>query len=117
MKIDWYLVNRLLLWKLDKRELNKSFSKTLGKYLQDLLACILNISPLLWTGIMLAIFHVSGKLPWLSEDEKFRQENVTDFPHNWIMQTEILWKPGDFVWFKDLTIEVISSFLQKRLNV
>ena len=80
MKLDWYLVNRLLLWKLDKRELNKSFSKTLGKYLQDLLACSLNISPLLWTGIMLVIFHVSGKLPRLSEDWKIYTRECDRLP-------------------------------------
>ena len=83
MKPDWHLVNRI---REEKRQLNKGLSKTF-MLAKDLLVCTfsLNILSLFYEQelIMLAIFHVSGKTPWLSEDFKtWTRGSVIESPHN-----------------------------------
>ena len=106
MNPDWHLVKKLLLWKWERRKLNKSLSKTL--------VCIFYL--FLWTGIMLAIFHVLRKTPWLSQNDECDEST-----HYWVMWTEMLWNPWAFVEFSDFIIEVISFVLMetlfKRLSV
>ena len=54
---------------------------------------------------MLAIFHVLGKKPLLSEDLKIRwKRSVTESPRNW-----------GFAGFYGILIQLISSFLMKTV--
>ena len=125
MKPDRHLVNRLLLWKWEKRELNKSLSKTLaniGKRIIGLQFFTKYFALFLWTEIMLDMFPVLGKIPWLKEDLKiWTRGSVIESLHNWTMRIEMLSNPWAFVGFNDLIIVVIPSFLMetvfKRLSV
>ena len=114
---DWHFVNGLL-WKWVKRELNKVFQEFWQILVQDLLVCSFSqkyFSCFLWTWIMLIIFHVSGKIPWLSEDLKTSmRENAIESPLSLIIWIEMLSNPWAFVGFKDLIIEVYQYSLTTK---
>ena len=94
----------IIIWKLEKRELHKSLSKLWQILAKDFLVCSYFAS-FLWTGIMLVIFKVSGKTPWLSGDLKIcTRGSVIESPHNWIMWIGILSNLWAFVGFNDLII-------------
>ena len=118
MKLDWHLVNGFFLWKWEKRELNESLSKTfanISKRLIGLLFVHLIFWLILWTEIMLAIFHVSEKTLWFSEDLKhWTKGSGIESPKNWIMWTEMLstliFRRDSF--FKSVTL-VLSTIIWK----